>query len=184
MNTLEWCAFSEESWEIVLVDKFREIILRFVRPKENFFFAIPDTKGFKLLFFHKIVTGLLPSSLQSYWNQYNDGDKFWHGFRDTIDPMCKCRLETETIICLPLCCRLYSTIRIARRNDIYTVVSSLKNYPDEQLLNILLYGSKYFSVTTNQSILKFRIKFLKSSSRFDDPLFLWNEEQELLLLCY
>ena len=45
------------------------------------------------------------------------------------------------------------------------------NYPDEKLLNILLYGSEFFSVKTNQSILKSTIKFLKGSERFDDPLF-------------
>ena len=31
----------------------------------------------------------------------------------------------------------------------YTVDSSLTNYPDEKLLNTLLYGSEYFSVKTN-----------------------------------
>ena len=67
---------------------------------------------------------------------------------------------------------MYSTIRTELLDDIYTVASSLTNYPDEKLLNILLYGSEYFGVKTNQSILKSAIKFLKSSERFDDPLFL------------
>ena len=53
-----------------------------------------------------------------------------------------------------------------------TVDSSLTNYPDEKLLNILLYVLEYFSVKTNRSILKSTIKFLKSFERFDDPLFL------------
>ena len=65
----------------------------------------------------------------------------------------------------------YSNIRTELLEDIYIVDSSLTNYPDEKLLNILLYGSEYFSVKTNQSILKSTIKFLKSSERFDDPLF-------------
>ena len=68
--------------------------------------------------------------------------------------------------------RLYSTTTTELLGDISTVDSSLTNYPDEKLLNILLYGSEYFSVKTNQSILKSTIKFLKSSERFDDPLFL------------
>ena len=66
---------------------------------------------------------------------------------------------------------LYSNIRTELLNDIYIVDSSLMNYPDEKLLNILLYGSEFFSVKTNQSILKSSIKFLKSSERFDHPLF-------------
>ena len=56
-------------------------------------------------------------------------------------------------------------IRTELLDDIYTVDSSLMNYPDEKLLNIPLYGSEYFSVKTNQSILKSTIKFLKSSER-------------------
>ena len=70
-----------------------------------------------------------------------------------------------------MCCRLYSNIRTELLDDIYTVDSSLTNYPDEKLLNILVYGSEYSSVKTNQSILKFTIKFLKSSERFNVPLF-------------
>ena len=98
--------------------------------------------------------------------------KFRHGFKDTIDPMCKSGLETETTIHFLLRCRLYSTIRTEVLNDIYTVAPFLKNYPDEKLLNILLYGSQYFSVKTNQSILKSTINFLKSSECFDNTLFL------------
>ena len=86
--------------------------------------------------------------------------------------MCKCGLETKTTLDFLLCCRLYSTIRTALLDDRYTVASSLTNYPEEKLLNILLYGSKYFSFKTNQSILKSTIKFLKRSERFVDPLFL------------
>ena len=62
-------------------------------------------------------------------------------------------------------------IRTELLDDINTVDSSLMNYPDEKLLNIPLYGSEYFSVKTNQSILKSTIKFLKSSEHSEDPLF-------------
>ena len=98
--------------------------------------------------------------------------KFRHGFRDTVDPTCKCGLDTDTTLHFLLHCRLYSTSRTELLGDISTADSSLTNYPDEKLLNILLYGSEYFSVKTNQLILKSTIKFLQSSERFDDPLFL------------
>ena len=86
--------------------------------------------------------------------------------------MCKCGLETGTTLYFLLRCRLYSTITKKRLDDMYTVASSFTNYPDEKLLNILLYGSEYFSVTINQSGLKSTIKFLKNSERFDGPMFL------------
>ena len=38
----------------------------------------------------------------------------------------------------------------------WTIASSLTNYPDKKHLSILLYGSQYFSVKTNQSILVLR----------------------------
>ena len=45
----EWCALSEKIRNILSVNKFKEIILSFIRPKENSVFAIHDTKGIKLL---------------------------------------------------------------------------------------------------------------------------------------
>ena len=68
--------------------------------------------------------------------------------------MSKFGLETETALHFLLSCRLYSTIRTELLNDISTVDSSLTNYPDEKLLNILLYGSEYFRVKTNRSTLQ------------------------------
>ena len=67
---------------------------------------------------------------------------------------------------------MHSTIRTELLDNIYTAASSLTNYPDENLLNIFLYGSEYFTVKTNQSVLKSAIKFLKRFERFDDQLFL------------
>ena len=150
----------EKIRNIVSVNEFKEIMLSFIRPKENFVFAIHDTKGLKLL-----------TRLRLNFSHLNE-HKFRHGFKDTVDLMCKCGLETKTTIHFLLRWRLYSTIRTELLGNIYTVASSLTNYPDEKLLNILLHGSESFSVKTNQSILKSKIKFLKSSERCDDPLFL------------
>ena len=119
-----------------------------------------DTEGLKLL-----------TRLRLNFSHLNE-HKFRHGFKNTVDPMCKCGLETETTLHLFLRCRMYSTIKTELLDDIYTAASSIMNYPGEKLLNILLYRSVYFSVKTNQSILKSTIKFLKSSERFEDPLFL------------
>ena len=141
----EWCALSEKIRNIVSVNKFREIILSFIRPNENSVFAIHDTKGLKLLKRFRLNISNL--------NEH----KFRHGFRDTVDSICRCGLETAAALHFLLSCRPL-------------------NYPDKKLLNILLYGPKYFTVKTNQSILKSAIKFLKSSERFDGPLFLYNEK--------
>ena len=66
--------------------------------------------------------------------------------------MCKLGQETETALHFLMSYRLYSTIRTELLNDISTVDSSLTNYPDEKLLNILLYGSEYFRVKTKRQL--------------------------------
>ena len=95
----EWFALNEEIQKTVPVNKFREIILSFIRPKENSLFAIHDAKGLKIRTRPKLNFSLL--------NEH----KFRHGFRDTVDPMWKCGLETETTLHFPLRCSLYSIIR-------------------------------------------------------------------------
>ena len=145
---------------IVSVNKIKGINLSFIRPKENSVFTIHDTKGLKLL-----------KHLRLNFSHLNE-HKFRHCFKDTVDPMCKWSLETEITLHFLLYCKMHSTIRTELLDNIYTVASSLTNYPDEKLLNILLYGSKYFTVKTKQSILKSTIKFLKRFERYDDPLFL------------
>ena len=124
----QWCGLSEEIGNIVSVNKFKETIISFIRPKENSVFAIHYTIGLKLLI-----------RLRLNFSNLNE-DKFRHEFKDTVDPMCKCGVETETILHFLLGCRLYSNIRKELLDDIYTVDSSLTSYPDEKLLNILLYG--------------------------------------------
>ena len=71
----EWCALSEEIRNIVSVNKFKEIILSFIRPNENSVFAIHDTKVLKLL-----------TRLRLNFSHLNE-HKFRHGFKDTVDPM-------------------------------------------------------------------------------------------------
>ena len=48
-STKEWCIFCEEIRNAVSVNKFKTIILSFIRPKENSVFVIHGTKGMKLL---------------------------------------------------------------------------------------------------------------------------------------
>ena len=94
----QWCALSDEIRNIVSVNKFKETTISFIRLKENSVFAIHDTKGLKLL-----------TRLRLNFSHLNE-HKFRHGFKDTVDPMCKCGVETETTLHFLLRCRLYSNI--------------------------------------------------------------------------
>ena len=83
----------------------------------------------------------LMTSLRLNFSHLNE-HKFRHGFRDAVDPMCKCGLKRETTIHFLFRWRLYSTIRTELMDDMYNVASCLTNYPVEKLLNILLYESE------------------------------------------
>ena len=140
-TVLRNCVHLEKKvWNIVSENKFREIILSFIRSKENSDFAIHESKSLKLL-----------TRLRLNFSHLNE-HKFGHGFRDPVDPMCRYGLEKETSLDFLLHCKRYSTIRAELLDDISAAASSLTNDPDEKLLNILLYGSEYFSVRRNQSI--------------------------------
>ena len=89
----------------------------------------------------------------------------------TLDPMCSCGTELETTLHYLLCCNLKSDLKTELRNDIFALSPTLKNLSHEKLLNILLYGSEYFSFNTNKKIIKPTIKFLETSERLIGPLF-------------
>ena len=84
--------------------------------------------------------------------------------------MCACGRETETTLRFLLRSNLYSTKRLELLNNVCILNLSLKSYSDENLLNILLYGSEDFNCKMNKEILKATTKFLKISERVTGPL--------------
>ena len=155
----EWSKFNDQIRNIKLISKFKVTILNFIRPKGNSVFDIHDTNGIKLL--------SRPRLNLSHLNEY----KFRHNFKDTVDPMCTCGREPETTLHYLLRCNLYSTQRLELLNNVCTLNPSLKNYSNEKLSNVPLYGSEDFNCNLNKKIVKATIKFIKISERFNGPLF-------------
>ena len=56
-------------------------------------------------------------------------------------------------------------------NDIYTINQSLKIFSEDQLINVLLFGSENFTLDANASILGRATEFLKANERFNSLLF-------------
>ena len=121
-------------------------------------FDIHDTNGSKL-----------SSHLRLNFSHLNE-QNFRHNLNNTVDAMCTCGLEPETIFHNILHGNLYSTQRLELLYNFCVLNPSLKNYSKEKLLNILLYGSEDFNCN-DKEILKAKIKFLKISKRFNDPFF-------------
>ena len=56
--------------------------------------------------------------------------------------MCHCGAATEKNIHYPLRCRLYPVQRAELLDGVWKLDSTLQNYLEDQLLTVLLYGSK------------------------------------------
>ena len=85
--------------------------------------------------------------------------------------MCSCGCEPETTDHYLLRCKLYTDLRLDLLNDIYTINQSLKNFSEDQLVNVLLFGSENFTLDANANILRRTIEFLKATERFNSLLF-------------
>ena len=85
--------------------------------------------------------------------------------------MCSCDFEPETADHYLLHCKLYTDLRLDLLIDIYTINQSLKNFYEDQLVNVLLFGFKNFTLDANANILRRTIEFLKATERFNSLLF-------------
>ena len=153
-----WNNLSEEFQKIKSKVLFKTKILSFIRSKENSIFNIYDTSDIKLL-----------DRLRLHFNHLNE-HKFLHSFRATIDPLCSCSLEPNTTRHYVLPRNLYSDLRAELPNNICSLNPTLKYLSHENLLNILLCGSKDFSLNKNKKRIKSPIRFLKTSEQWPSLL--------------
>ena len=132
--------------------------------KENSIFSIYDPLGVKLL-----------TRLRINFSHLNE-HKFRHGFGDIINAMCACGSEVETTEHFLLRCHLYSPQRLELLENLEKVDSSFLNFKVKEKVSFLLYGSQSTnSKSSNNEILKFVIKYIKETARFDTPLFCLNQ---------
>ena len=52
----------------------------------------------------------------------------------------------------------------------YNLDQTLRNYDDDHLIHILLYGSEKFNFNLNKDIIKLTICYLKDTQRFDENI--------------
>ena len=88
--------------------------------------------------------------------------KFRHGFNDTLNPLCTCGAEVETIEYFLLHCQLYSTHRSELFDKIVKINQQSLNVTAKDQVLVLLYGSqRNNSENSIQNIINFVIKYLK-----------------------
>ena len=142
----------------VSISKFKRSLQTFIRPKNRAVFDIFDPIGLKLLSRLRVKL----SHLREH--------KFRHNFLDTINPLCTCSLEVESTNHYLLRCPFFAPTRKHLLDNIVDLIGPISNLSDDNLVELLLYGSESYDIELNASILKCTIIFLKSSGRFDMPL--------------
>ena len=82
--------------------------------------------------------------------------------------MCSCGSESETTAHLLLRCQNHVMKRSKLLKNVYNLDQTLRNYGDDHLIHILLYGSEKFNFNLNKDIIKLTICYLKDTEGFND----------------
>ena len=142
------------------ISSFKKALLGFIRTKPADVYNVNDPIGLKLL--TRLRLNL------SHLNEH----KFKHNFQDTLNPLCSCSLEPESVTHYLLHCLFYSEQRKTLLDNLHNIDESISNLSEANLVKLLLYGnSKLYSTALNSQIIIYTINFIKSSERFDIALF-------------
>ena len=130
----------------------------FIKPTENKTFSIYDPLGIKLL-----------NRLRVDFSHLNE-HKFSHNFADTLNPLCLCSLEIESIAHVFLRCRNYTNVRITLMNELNDIDNTITSRKPNELLQIILYDDCKFKDNVSKWILIATVQFIKNSTRFNQYL--------------
>ena len=137
---------------------FKKSLLKFIRTIPNSVFGVADIYGIKLL--TRLRVGL--SHLREH--------KFRHNFQDTINPLCSCSLEIESISHFFLRSQNFITPRTNLMNEFRKLDFSILNLDEKSLTKLLLHGDSKFENKVNKKILLASINFVLSTRRFEGQL--------------
>ena len=98
--------------------------------------------------------------------------KFKHNFQDCVNPLCLCSLEIESLSHFFLHCHHFRNIHATLLDDLQSVDRNIPSSADNELVHLLLYGSRNFNLNQNNKVLSSSISFIIKSERFSDSLFL------------
>ena len=161
-SIVEWNKPSREvRTENIRIFKKRSFfgLLEFIRTLPNSIFDIYNPYGIKLL--TRLRLGL------SHFNEHT----FKHGFSDTINPICICGGDIESINHFFLHCPEYFEARQTLFDNIQSIDKMLLSKNEPSLTHLLLYGDPKCNSNVNAFILNLATEFILSSGRFNKLLF-------------
>ena len=149
-----WNNLGPELRQSASLSKFKTDTLKLVRFQKKSIFGIHDPIAIRRLF--QLRVGLSPLKYHK------------RGFKDNPSDMCSCELSAETTEHFLLHCTLHTE---ARKNMFQIVNPILETHElrlgNEDLEQLLLYGSDILNVDVNKTVLTATLKFIKKSTRFD-----------------
>ena len=155
----EWNRLSNEIRNLTSCQEFRKSLLSFIKSTCSSLLSFHHPVGVKLL----VRLRLGYSHLREH--------TFRHNFHDTVNPLCFCSLDHETTSHYLLCCRNFSSARLALMNDLNLINPTISQLNETALANIPLYGDSKKSTSENSKILQSTIKYIIATKCFDKSLF-------------
>ena len=128
---------------------------------ENPLFSVYDPLSVKLLMCLRLEF--------SHGNEH----RFWHVFKDTLNPVCTCVAEVETTEHFFVHCQLYSTHRSELFDKIVKIDQQILNLTARDQLVLLYVSQRNNSENLNHN--QFFIKYRKSTGHFDRSRFNANQ---------
>ena len=158
----EWKNLKADVRNAKSLNIFKKLIIS--EKKGNLLFSVYDPLGVKLL-----------QRLRLDFSHLNE-HKFRYGFKGTLNLLCTCGAEVETAEHFLLHCQLYSTHRSELFDKILKIDQQFLNLTAKDQVLVLLYGSqRNNSENSNQNMINFVLKYLKSTGRFDRSIFNGNQ---------
>ena len=137
---------------------FKKILFNFIRPSGSIIFTCDNLKEVKF-------SSRLRLGLSHFCEQ-----KFKYSFQDSLNPICSCGNEIETLAHFLLHRPNYSNERSTFLNVIGSIDRNILTRHNSQVTETLLYGDSNSNNITNTLILNAMIDLLIATKRFDVPL--------------
>ena len=124
----QWNILDPAIRDINTIYMFKKTLLKFIRVSPSHVYSVTDYVGLKLLTRLRLNLSHLCEH------------KFQHNFQDTVNPLCSCSLESESVTHFLLHCHFYNNERITLLDSLRVVDESIPNLSGVKLVNLLLYG--------------------------------------------
>ena len=137
---------------------FRSSLLKIIRKPVNSVFGILNPVGIQYL-----------TRLRLDFSHLKE-HKYHHNFADTLNPLCLCSLEAESVSHFFMRCNLFHNERLILMNNLLNIDPDIHLLDEIAISNLLLYGDDKYNLHKNSKILTVSIDYILSTKRFDGPL--------------